>query len=168
MMKKGSVWRKQGHQMFSFFNPYVIVSFVLALIGVYFYGHHSGYQERVVEDQAEIVRLNDEARAKEEELGEKLARTTSQLKKAKKDVQAKQYSLNARIDSGELRLPSTCGVQANSSTTTGNPANESDIERQTIKDIVSLTTEGDNAIISLNACIAQYNQVRETVNQGVK
>jgi len=152
--------------MFSLFNPWLIIGAICAILGVYFYGHHAGYQERVAEDQAEIIRLNTEARAKEAELNTKLARASSQLKKAKDDIQSKTTSINARIDSGELRLPSSCAVQASSdaSSARGYTADGSDTERQAIKDIVQIAADGDAAITSLNACIATYNQVRETVN----
>jgi len=157
-------------QMFSFLNPWFIIGAICAVLGVYFYGHHQGYQQRVAEDQAEIIRLNDEARAKEAELGKKLTGITSALAKARNDVKAKQDSINARVDSGELRLPSTCGVQTDSSTPSsgGDKASTGESQRQVIKDIVAIATDGDTAIHSLNACIAQYEQIRQTVNEGVK
>ena len=154
--------------MFSLFNPWLIIGAICAILGVYFYGHHEGYQERVAEDQAEIIRLNTEARAKEDELNKKLSQTGLALRKARDDIKTKQTSINARIDSGELRLPSTCGVQANSSTPNDAGTNATQSDRQAIKDIVSIAADGDAAIVSLNACIAQYNQVRDTVNEGVK
>jgi len=154
--------------MFSFLNPWLIIGAICAVLGVYFYGHHAGYQERVAEDQAEIIRLNDEARAKEVELGQKLARATSQLKQAKNDIKTKQASIDARIDAGELRLPSTCGVQASADASNGNQANGTESDRQAIKDIVAIASDGDKAIVKLNACISQYNEVMQTVNEGVK
>ena len=154
--------------MFSLFNPWLIIGAICAILGVYFYGHHEGYQERVAEDQAEIIRLNTEARAKEDELNKKLAQTGIALRKARDDIKTKQTSINARIDSGELRLPSSCSVQANSSTPNDAGTNATQSDRQAIKDIVSIAADGDSAIVSLNACIAQYNQVRQTVNEGVK
>ena len=154
--------------MFSLFNPWLIIGAICAILGVYFYGHHEGYQERVAEDQAEIMRLNTEARAKEDELNKKLSQTGLALRKARDDIKTKQTSINARIDFGELRLPSTCGVQANSSTPNDAGTNATQSDRQAIKDIVSIAADGDSAIVSLNACIAQYNQVRQTVNEGVK
>jgi hypothetical protein len=154
--------------MFSLFNPWLIIGAICAILGVYFYGHHEGYQERVAEDQAEIIRLNTEARAKEDELNKKLSQTGLALRKARDDIKTKQTSINARIDSGELRLPSTCGVQANSSAPNDAGTNATQSDRQAIKDIVSIAADGDSAIVSLNACIAQYNQVRQTVNEGVK
>jgi len=152
--------------MFSFLNPWFILGAICAVLGVYFYGHHAGYQERVAEDQAEIIRLNDEARAKEAELNKKLSGVTSALVKARNDVKDKQSSINARIDSGELRLPSSCPIQtsADAGATSGNTTNDSQSERQAIKDIAAIAADGDIAIIQLNACIDTYNKVRETVN----
>ena len=140
----------------------------LVVIGGYYVADHRGYERRVAEDKAEIERLNGEARAKEAELNTKLARATSQLKQAKNDIKTKQASIDARIDAGELRLPSTCGVQASADATNGNQTNGAESDRQAIKDIVAIASDGDKAIVKLNACISQYNEVMQTVNEGVK
>jgi len=145
-----------------------VLGLVLVISGGYYVSDHHGYERRVAEDKAEIERLNGEARAKEVELGQKLARATSQLKQAKNDIKTKQASIDARIDNGELRLPSTCGVQASSDATNGNQADGAKSERETIKAIVSIASDGDKAIVKLNACISQYNEVMQTVNEGVK
>jgi hypothetical protein len=145
-----------------------VVGLVLIILGGYYVADHRGYERRVAEDKAEIERLNGEARAKEVELGQKLARATSQLKQAKNDIKTKQASINARIDAGELRLPSTCGVQASADATNGDQANGSESDRQAVKDIVAIASDGDKAIVKLNACISQYNEVMQTVNEGVK
>ena len=144
------------------------VGLLLVIAGGYYVSDHHGYQRRVDEDKAEIERLNGEARAKEVELGQKLARATSQLKQAKNDIKTKQASINARIDAGELRLPSTCGVQASAGASDGNQADGAESDRQAIKDIVAIASDGDKAIVKLNACISQYNEVMQTVNEGVK
>jgi len=144
------------------------VGLLLVIAGGYYVSDHHGYQRRVDEDKAEIERLNGEARAKEVELGQKLARATSQLKQAKNDIKTKQASINARIDAGELRLPSTCGVQASADAPNGNQADGAQSDRQAIKDIVAIASDGDKAIVKLNACISQYNEVMQTVNEGVK
>ena len=145
-----------------------VVGLVLVISGGYYVADHRGYERRVAEDKAEIERLNTEARAKEAELGQKLARATSQLKQAKNDIKTKQASIDARIDAGELRLPSTCGVQASADASNGNQTNGTESDRQAIKDIVSIASDGDKAIVKLNACISQYNEVMQTVNEGVK
>ena len=154
--------------MFSLFNPWLIIGAICALLGVYFYGHHEGYQERVAEDQAEIIRLNTEARAKEDELNRKLVQTGIALRKARDDIKTKQTSINARIDAGELRLPTSCAVQTNSGAPNDGGANGTQSDKQALKDIVAIAADGDAAIVSLNTCISQYNQVRETVNERVK
>jgi len=145
-----------------------VVGLVLVISGGYYVADHRGYERRVAEDKAEIERLNTEARAKEAELGQKLARATTQLKQAKNDIKTKQASIDARIDAGELRLPSSCGVQASSDASDGNQTDGTQSDRQTIKDIVAIASDGDKAIVKLNACISQYNEVMQTVNEGVK
>jgi hypothetical protein len=145
-----------------------VVGLVLVISGGYYVADHRGYERRVAEDKAEIERLNGEARAKEAELNTKLARATGQLKKAKDDIKTKQASIDARIDAGELRLPSTCGVQASADASNGNQTNGTESDRQAIKDIVAIVSDGDKAIVKLNACISQYNEVMQTVNEGVK
>jgi len=145
-----------------------VVGFALIVLGGYYVADQRGYERRVAEDKAEIERLNGEARAKEAELNTKLARATSQLKQAKDDIKTKQASIDARIDAGELRLPSTCGVQASSDASNGNQTNGTESDRQAIKDIVAIASDGDKAIVKLNACIAQYETVMKAVNEGVK
>jgi hypothetical protein len=156
--------------MFSFLNPWVILGAIFTLIGVYSYGHHSGYQERVTEDQIEIARLNEEARSKESQLAKQKQATNVALRKAKDAITQKQSDIDKRIDSGELRLPTSCGVQASpdARTANGNGKVQSDFSRQVIKDIVSIATEGDRAIVQLNACIDFYNTVRSQVNEMEK
>jgi len=145
-----------------------VVGLSLVVIGGYYVADHRGYERRVAEDKAEIERLNGEARAKEAELNTKLARATGQLKQAKNDIKTKQASINARIDAGELRLPSTCGVQASSDASNGNQTNGAESEREVLKAINAIVSDGDKAIVKLNACISQYNEVMQTVNEGVK
>lgn len=141
---------------------------VLIVGSVYFLGDRNGYQRRIDEDKAEIERLNGEARAKEAELKVSLTKATNQLRKAKDEIKVKQASIDSRVDSGELRIPTTCGVQASPGSSDGDQANGPDSTRQAIKDIVAIASDGDKAITKLNACIAQYNQVMQTVNEGVK
>jgi len=141
---------------------------LLSFTGASYVSNIHGYERRVAEDKAEIERLNAEARAKEAELNGRLAKAATQLKKAKDDIKTKQAGINARIDSGELRFPSTCGVQTSTSPTAGDGSDRAESDRQAIKDIVAIAADGDAAIVSYNSCIARYNQVMETVNEGVK
>jgi len=140
-------------------NPWQILGVIGLLIGSYFYGHHSGYQERVTEDQIEIARLNDEARTKEQQVTTKFDELNKQLSKAKDEIKQKQFSIDQRIDSGELQIDSQCSIQAssNASVTGRNSENGAKSEREILKTINAITTEGDVAITKLNACIDAYN-----------
>lgn len=143
-----------------------VLGMALVISGGYYVSDHHGYQRRVAEDQAEIERLNAEARSKEAELDKQKKATNVALRKAKDAINQKQSDINKRIDSGELRLPSTCGVQASTDArvTNGGGEVQPDPSRQAIKDIVAIATEGDRAIVQLNACIDFYNKVKEQVN----
>ena len=138
---------------------------VLAVLGGFYVSDHHGYQRRVIEDQVEIDRLNKEARAKEVEVTRKVNQAATDLRKAKNEIALKQTDINERIRSGELRLPSSCTVQstqdAGASPGNRNP-NAGNADRQAIEDIVAIASDGDKAILQLNACISTYNQVRES------
>jgi len=144
-----------------------VAGVVLVLLGGTYVSDHHGYQRRVDEDQAEIERLNGEARAKEAQLDQQKKATNVALRKAKDAIQSKQTILNSRIDAGELRLPSSCGVSANADAGSAGGAGgsgQSESDRQAIKDIVAIAAEGDRAIEERNACITFYNQVKDKVN----
>ena len=146
-------------------NPWMILGAIFAASLVYFYAHHVGYVKRDQEMQLEIARLNQDAREKEQKLAEDLNNTSSQLKEANDVVTKKQTDLDAAIRSGRMRLNTSC-VQASTGSTTasGNNSQASESERETLLLIAQLAAEGDRAINELNACIAAYNQVRETIN----
>lgn len=166
-MQNVKEWQEQ-EQMFSFFNPWIIIGVICAILGVYSYGHHNGYQERVSEDQTEIERLNTEARAKETQLNKQKKATSVALRKANDVIQSKQAVINSRIDAGELRLPSNCGVSTDTDARASRGAgggSQSESDRQAIKDIVAIAAEGDRAIEERNACINFYNTVRSKVNE---
>ena len=147
-------------------NPWMILSAIAAASLVYFYAHHVGYVKRDQEMQLEIAKLNGEAREKEQKLAEDLNQTSSQLKEANDVVTQKQNSLDAAIRAGRVRLNSSSCVQAATSaaSASGNNSEASESERETLRLIAQLAAEGDRAINELNACIAAYNQVRDTIN----
>ena len=147
-------------------NPWVIIGVICVVLGTYKYGTHTGYKERDAEMQAEIARLNEESRAKEQKLAQDLNNTSSQLKEANDVVTKKQTDLDAAIRAGRVRLNSSSCVQAATSaaSASGNQTEASESERETLRLIAQLAAEGDRAINELNACIAAYNQVRDTIN----
>ncbi len=147
-------------------NPWMIIGAICVVLGTYKYGTHSGYKQREAEMQAEIARLNEESRAKEQKLAQDLNNTSSQLLEANNAISQKQSALDRAISAGRVRLPATSCVQAATSAAvaSGNNAETSESERETLRLIAQLAAEGDRAINELNACIAAYNQVREAIN----
>jgi Tfp pilus assembly protein PilE len=147
-------------------NPWMIIGVIFVVLGTYKYGTYAGYKERDAEMQAEIARLNDESRQKEQKLAQDLNNTSSQLLEANNAISQKQSALDRAISAGRVRFPSSSCVQAAASTATasGNQTEASESERETLRLIAQLAAEGDRAINELNACIAVYNQVREAIN----
>lgn len=140
---------------------------VLIAIGLYFYGHHVGWNERDADMQAEIAKKNEQARQKEEELNNLIVKQTSKLQEANNAIDQKQSSLDRAIRSGRLRLPSTSCVQANPSSTPANGdrnTETSESDRETLTAIAALVAQGDRNTEQLNACISAYNEVMEKVN----
>jgi hypothetical protein len=144
--------------MFSLLNPWILLSLILSLVGVYGYGHHNGYKEKTDEDLAVIA-------AKDQQMNEQKDKADVALNKAKQDLVTKNKQLNAAIDNGSLRLsiPISSSVGCSSSAT-GDGQERAELDRQTSKDLISITTEGDQAIIDLNSCIDRYNQVKEIIS----
>jgi len=146
-------------------NPWMILGAITAASLVYFYAHHVGYVKRDQEMQLEIARLNGEAREKEQKLSQDLNNTSSQLKEANDVVTKKQTDLDVAIRSGRMRLNTSCVPASTGSTTaSGDNSKASESERETLLLIAQLAAEGDRAINELNACIAAYEKVRETIN----
>ncbi len=148
-------------------NPWVILGFVAALAGVYGYGHHTGYAERDKEMQAEIARLNEESRSKEQQMTSQVNAKAYELRKAQNEISKKQSDINALADAGKLQLPTSSCVQT--STDAGASTGDRDearakLERETIKALVAIVADGDKNTTQLNACIDTYNQVKEKIN----
>jgi hypothetical protein len=133
-------------------------------------GHHYGWLERDNDMKIAIAQKNDEARAKEKELGEKLQDQETKLRKAQDDVKKKQSAMHELARTGRLRLPAPSCPQASPSASApaGNTQPEqpdaSELERQTIATLIDLAAEGDKAITKLNACVSAYEEVRRLVN----
>jgi hypothetical protein len=150
--------------------PWLIVGVLVSLLGTYRVGHHYGWLERDNDMKIAIAQKNDEARAKEKELGEKLQDQETKLRKAQDDVKKKQSAMHELARTGRLRLPAPSCPQVSPSATiaTGNPQpsqpDESELERQTIATLIDLAAEGDKAITKLNACVSAYEEVRRIVN----
>jgi hypothetical protein len=142
-----------------------VVALVIA-IGLYFFGHHNGWEKRNAEMQAEIASKNEEIRKTEHKLNEQLSVTSTELKEANDAVNEKQSALDRAIRAGRVRLPSPSCVQAASgpAPTSGDPQAGSQSDAETLRLIAQIAADGDRAINQLNACITAYEQVREAAN----
>ena len=156
--------------MFGIPLPYIALAIGIALFGSYRGGYHFGWEDRDNDMKLAIAQKNDEARAKEKELGEKLQDQETKLRKAQDDVKKKQSAMHELARTGRLRLPAPSCPQAStsSSTPTGNPQPidppQTESERQIIEALIDIAAEGDKAITKLNACAAAYEEVRRIVN----
>ena len=141
----------------SIFNPWLILTLILSLIGAFGAGHHSGYSAKEAEDQAEILRINTQMNSDKDQADAKLF-------KANQALAAAQTQLHNAIRAGDQRLyvnvrsPIGC-----SSSASGDATERAELEPATAEALVSITDQGDNAIVQLNSCIARYNQVREAI-----
>jgi hypothetical protein len=151
-------------------NPYLIIAAMIAIGGAYGYGHHAGYADRDAEMQAHIAKLNEESRAKEQELASSLNNQTETLRKAKNEINKKQSDINALVDAGRLRLPVPAAPSCVQPTPDAAPAVRDrdearpDTYREAIKAIVAIAIEGDRNTVQLNACIDTYEAVRKQIN----
>jgi len=148
-------------------NPWIIIGVIVAMFGLYTYGHHKGWVDRDAEMQSEIAIKNEESRAKEQELAKQLNDQSYKLKEANDAINEKQSSLDRAIRAGRMRLPSSSCVQTNASPTPpSGDRNEagSESDRETLAAIAAIVAQGDRNTEQLNACITAYNQVMEKVN----
>jgi hypothetical protein len=156
--------------MFGIPLPYIALAIGIALFGSYRGGYHFGWQDRDNDMKIAIAKKNDEARAKEKELGDKLQDQETKLRKAQDDIVKKQSAMHELARTGRLRLPAPSCPQANASASPapGNPQpsqpDATESERQTIAALIDIAAEGDKAINKLNACASAYEEVRRLVN----
>ena len=150
--------------------PWLIIGVLISLFGTYRVGHHYGWLERDNDMKIAIAKKNEEARAKEKELGEKLQDQESKLRKAQDDIAKKQSAMHELARTGRMRLPAPSCPQVSPSAATpaGNtqPSEppETESERQVIATLIDIAAEGDKAIVKLNACVSAYEEVRRIVN----
>ena len=139
-----------------------LIALLLTFGGGYFYGK---YVEREAQ-QAEVDRLNVQARAKEQALTVAVTTTADALRKTNEKAKLATKERDAAIDSGALRLrvKATCPVPAatDPSVAAGDSggAPSAELDREIAKALVAITDEGNRAIEKLNACITMYNNAR--------
>lgn len=140
------------------FNPWVILSLLLALLGVYGYGHHQGYKEKSDEDAAVIA-------AKDQQLNAAKEKADDELNKAQQQLAARNNSYITAVRNGSLRLSIPVSPQAGCAASAASDGQaRAELDGQVSEALISITNEGDQAIVELNSCIDRYNQVREIVS----
>lgn len=122
-----------------------IFAFVLALVAVFYAGHHQAY----LEQQEEINRIVAE-RAIE------AAKAAEQLHKDKEDARQKINQLRADVATGAVRLSIRSSCSADFAT--GDSETRAELDPKTADDLIAITADGDQAIIELNSCIDLYNK----------
>ena len=139
-----------------------LIALLLTFGGGYFYGKHVEAEAQ----QAEVDRLNTQARAKEAALTAAVTTTAEALRKTNEKAKTATKERDAAIDSGalKLRVKTTCPVPAAADTAVAagdsGGAPSAELDRETAKALVAITDEGNRAIEKLNACITLYNNAR--------
>ena len=155
----------------SLFNPAVWIGFLLSLAASFGFGYYKGGIDEYLKQQAEITRLNDEARQKEQALVTAVQTQATQLVKAEQNAKVLSQKRNTDIDSGalKLRIPvktPICPIQATDHATI-TPRDivqaTTELDRETSKALIAITDDGDKAIRQLNSCIDAYNAVYQTL-----
>ena len=155
----------------SLFNPYVILSIVLAILGSFGSGYWKGSKDEVTRQQLEIAALNAEARQKEQALVNAITTQSTKLQKANQDAKLIAKERDAAIASGALRLripvkAPVCPVQTAGDTPA--PAGDSvqagaELDAKAAQSLVAITDQGDANTRQLNACIDAYNAIYQTL-----
>ena len=155
----------------SLFNPAVWIGLLLSLAASFGFGYYKGGIDEYLKQQAEITRLNDEARQKEQALVTAVQTQATQLVKAEQNAKVLSQKRNTDIDSGalKLRIPikaPICPIQtadhAPIAPRDSVQAN-AELDRETAKTLIAITDDGDKAIRQLNSCIDAYNAVYQTL-----
>jgi len=105
----------------------------------------------------------------QQRLGDGLALRESTHRKELEHVQSERDSLRHQLLSGAVRVSVPARVPAcQPSAGPGHPAPEpgparAELDPAFAQDLVRITSDGDAAIVDLNACIDRYNDVRASV-----
>jgi len=159
--------------MLSFFNPWILLSILIAICSAFGAGYYRGERMESIHQMDEIQHLNAEARQRERALTSAVNITSTQLVKANNDAKLQTQKLHSALDSGsfKLRIPIKTTICPIRTTADSFPsAGDSDqataeLDRETAKNLVAITDDGDKAIRQLNACIDAYNNIYNTLNQ---
>jgi hypothetical protein len=152
-----------------------ILGGLLMLVLVFGGGYCTGKHYEQEAQQAEVDRLNTEARAKEAALEAAVTTTANALRVTNEKAKLATKQRDAAIDSGayKLRVPvkTSCPVQPSTDPATpsggGGGETSAELSPEVGKTLFAIAEEGDRAISKLNACIDLYNQALES-QKGIK
>ena len=155
----------------SLFNPWVLLGILMTVLGAFGSGYYKGGSDETARQQAEIASLNAAAREKEQALVQAVNKQTTQLLKVENNAKIQIAKRDAAINAGtlKLRIPvkaPVCPVHTASDApvTSGDSVQTTaELDRETAKNLIAITDDGDKAIRQLNACIDAYNTVYQTL-----
>jgi len=152
-----------------------LLSGLIALVLVFGGGYWTGKHYEAKAQQAEVDKLNTQARAKEQALVAAVSTTSNALRVSNEKAKNAAKERDAAIDGGtfKLRVPvkTTCSVPAATDTAvasgSGGGETRTELDPAFGKALFAIAEEGDRAITKLNACISLYNQAIES-QKGIK
>ena len=151
----------------SLLNPWVILSILIAIGSAAAGGYSKGKDAEYQRQQLEITALNAKARETEKAMAQVAQTYGDTLRKANNAARVKETKLRADIATGERKLfipvkATVCPVHtpADTTVTSGNTETRAELDSGVAQALVDLTSRGDQAIRSLNACIDQYEKMR--------
>jgi len=155
----------------SLFNPWVLLGIILFVTSSFLGGYYKGSEDEVLKQQAEIAKLNEESRQKEQALVSAVNKTATQLVKVNNEAKIQIAKRDSAIASGalKLRLPikaPDCPISTSTDTTS--PPRDSiqataELDPTIARSLVAITDKGDENTRQLNACIDAYNSIYQTL-----
>jgi hypothetical protein len=152
----------------SLFNPWVLLGIVLAVLGAGTSGYLKGSADEFDRQQLEIAALNAKARETEQRLQADAQETADKLRKQNDEASKRIANLKSDISSGKRKLfipvkataCPTIQATADAPAPIGDTETRAELDSRIAESLVDLTSRGDTAIRQLNACIDQYNEMR--------
>jgi len=151
----------------SLFNPWVLLGILMAVLSAAGSGYYKGKHDENTRQQVEIAALNAKARETEQRMGEVAQTYGETLRKANNVAKVKEDKLRSDIAAGKRKLfipvqAPDCAVSATTDAPPpiGDTETRAELDPRIAESLVDLTSRGDTAIRQLNACIDQYNEMR--------
>lgn len=152
-------------------NPWLILAFVLALLGVYEGGHYTGKKQGRAEVQqawdqekaaqyADFARRQEEARKREQEL-----QTNADQLRREKDAEIRNVNARATALANSLRdrteRPAEGSGLSKTSRSGAAACSGKELYREDGEFLARLAAEADGLKVALDQCYKQYNAARQ-------